>query len=98
MGKIDLIQLTNEELKGLQSIIPGILTQRVVKKARDEGKSFARLKDIPFSQGHIHRFNYVEPIATDYPMSAGMRRFAKIKTIPSLYKCGCGEKSIDNSS
>ena len=83
--RLEAMDLT--QLQGLQAVLMGLIHRRRKEQARKEGRTFARLKDIPSPEGHTHKFRFVEYLG-DF----------RLKGDPARYECECGGRaySCDN--
>lgn len=76
---LDLMSIT--ELEGLGQHVASVIVKKKAEKARKDGRSFARLEDIPAPEGHVHEFAS-KPIGDFSHVVKGIK--------PEIYVCkGC---------
>lgn len=76
-SEIGLESMDIEQLQGLQAITAVLIRKKTAQKNRAEGKTFARLKDIPAPKFHAHEFKKTRDIG---------EWFGRGKT-PANYEC-----------
>lgn len=93
MGKINLKSLSLEELQALGGAIGYEIRSKNIEKARKDGRIFRRLKDIPSSPEHAHKFKKTGLIDSEFPGVRGVVPGIRRIRAPSTYACECGERA-----
>lgn len=73
--KLDLGSLTIEQLNMISAAANGFARKKKGEKARQEGRAYARLEDIPNLENHTHKFEKVKKSDS----------FSE----PETYRCDC---------